>query len=34
MGNGAVVMINNASGGLLRLEILLSIVLAYGWPMD
>jgi CubicO group peptidase (beta-lactamase class C family) len=34
VGKGAVVMINSASGGLLRLEILLSIALAYGWPMD
>ncbi|HSF82908.1 MAG TPA: serine hydrolase domain-containing protein [Anaerolineales bacterium] len=33
-GKGAVVMVNSASGSLLRLEILLSIALAYGWPFD
>jgi CubicO group peptidase (beta-lactamase class C family) len=33
-GKGAVVMINSASGSLLRFEILPSIALAYGWPMD
>jgi CubicO group peptidase (beta-lactamase class C family) len=34
IGKGAVVMTNSASGSLLRFEILLSIALAYGWPMD
>jgi CubicO group peptidase (beta-lactamase class C family) len=34
IGKGAVVMINSASGSLLRFEILLSIASAYGWPMD
>jgi CubicO group peptidase (beta-lactamase class C family) len=33
-GKGAVVMINSASGSLLRFEILLSIASAYGWPME
>lgn len=33
-GKGAVVMVNSASGSLLRLKILLSIALAYGWPFD
>lgn len=32
VGKGAVVMINGASGSLLRFEILLSIASAYGWP--
>lgn len=34
LGKGAVVMINSASGSLLRFEILLSIASAYGWPMN
>jgi CubicO group peptidase (beta-lactamase class C family) len=34
LGKGAVVMINSASGSVLRFEILLSIASAYGWPMD
>jgi CubicO group peptidase (beta-lactamase class C family) len=34
IGKGAVVMINSASGSLLRFEILLSIASAYGWPME
>ena len=34
LGKGAVVMINSASGSLLRFEILLSIASAYGWPME
>lgn len=34
LGKGAVVMINSASGSLLRYEILLSIAAAYDWPMD
>jgi CubicO group peptidase (beta-lactamase class C family) len=33
IGKGAVVMTNSASGSLLRFETLLSIALAYGWPM-
>ncbi len=33
IGKGAVVMTNSASGSMLRFEILLSIALAYGWPM-
>ncbi len=33
IGKGAVAMTNSASGSLLRFEILLSIALAYGWPM-
>jgi CubicO group peptidase (beta-lactamase class C family) len=33
LGKGVVVMINSASGGLLRFEILLSIASIYGWPM-
>jgi CubicO group peptidase (beta-lactamase class C family) len=33
LGKGAAVMINSASGGLLRFEILLSIASIYGWPM-
>jgi len=33
IGKGAVVMTNSASGSLLRFEIVLSIALAYGWPM-
>ncbi|MBM3134721.1 MAG: beta-lactamase family protein [Chloroflexi bacterium] len=34
LGKGAVVMINSASGSLLRYEILLSIAAAYGWPLN
>ena len=34
IGKGAVVMINSASGSMLRFEILLSIAAAYGWPTD
>lgn len=34
VGKGAVVMVNSASGSVLRFEILLSIASAYGWPMD
>lgn len=34
IGKGAVVMVNSASGFWLRFEILLSIALAYGWPMN
>ncbi len=34
LGKGAVIMINSASGSLLRYEILLSIASAYGWPMN
>jgi CubicO group peptidase (beta-lactamase class C family) len=34
IGKGAVVMTNNASGSLLRFEVLLSIASAYGWPME
>jgi CubicO group peptidase (beta-lactamase class C family) len=34
IGKGAVVMTNSASGSLLRFEILLSIAIAYGWPMN
>ena len=33
IGKGAVVLINGASGSLLRFEILLSIASAYDWPM-
>ncbi len=33
IGKGAAVMINSASGGALLFEILLSIAIAYGWPM-
>ncbi len=33
LGQGAVVMVNSASGNLLRFEILLSIAAVYGWPM-
>jgi CubicO group peptidase (beta-lactamase class C family) len=33
-GQGAVIMTNSASaGGMVRLEILLSIVAEYGWPL-
>ncbi|UCH60496.1 MAG: beta-lactamase family protein [Anaerolineales bacterium] len=34
LGKGLVVMVNSASGSLLRLEILLSIATVYGWPLD
>jgi CubicO group peptidase (beta-lactamase class C family) len=34
LGKGAVVMTNSASASLLRFEILLSIAMVYGWPMD
>ncbi len=34
IGKGAVVMVNSASGSLLRFEILLSIASVYDWPMD
>lgn len=33
IGKGAVVMLNSARGSLLTFEILLSIAMAYGWPM-
>jgi len=34
LGKGAIVMVNGASGNLLRFEILLSIAMAYGWSLD
>jgi CubicO group peptidase (beta-lactamase class C family) len=34
IGKGAAIMVNSASGSLLRFEILLGIAAAYGWPMD
>lgn len=34
LGKGAVVMANSASSSILRFEILLSIAMVYGWPMN
>lgn len=34
LGKGAVVMANSASSSMLRFEILLSIAIVYGWPMN
>jgi len=31
-GQGAVIMTNSATGSIIRIEILLAIAIAYGWP--